>query len=312
MLENINEDIRNYELGRFRAQFTSSIADINTNPELTFHLRILFRQSPDHQWAFDSDNMPFPVNYWPPEEWTRFKQTIIDRSQRFWNGKFWLIPPAHCFHLIKYDNPSPLMPNMASTQQFLAYSQRPGYIAGLATSYNVYCKVRITETHSPSHAHLTITAPHLNEVDNGAYINSVVHGVGNFYSGVINTRNFDPVHGVTLGQHQYLHEIGHALGQRHIGFYSDTTMCEEAPHHSSGAGHSACYEGDNAAEASNVMGLGEQLSATNADPWLDFMAQYTHTDKAHWGVSMHRVYPRIVIGQNLLDANLNPYSIPFL
>lgn len=304
MLDDFSEELIAPELNnRYRAQYVGSRADINNNPELTLHLRVFFHQSDDDGWAFDTNSQhAFTANHWNPEEWANYKRIIINQSQRFWNGKFWLIPPAHSFHLVHYNNPNPTQQNLNSTSSYPAYSQRPEYIAGMATSYNVYCKVRITETAHRSNAHLVIESSHLNDSNFDQFINSVTDSRGIFFNGIIRDRNVGTAHGGTreFYQPQFIHEIGHAIGQRHVGFYSDTGMCEEVTGHASGAGHRACYEGDNLVEAGNIMGLGRDLSDFNAIPWLEIMARHTRTSRADWGIARHRVFPRIVTGTNTI------------
>lgn len=305
MIDSRRLNNQTYEMGRFDIEFNRDQLGVDRNPELIFHINVYFQQGAVGSGVEDSDtsssaghpNRTYQADAWPDAAWIQFKNRIIAHSQSFWNGKFWLVPPATCFGMRASLPDFPTDNNIRASRQ---YPNQTPMVPGLPNStrymyaFNLYCRIMLREVATASAAHLTITAPHVSEADDGSFINSVGSGNGIFYNGIINYRRFGVRLGHTRSQRQYLHEIGHAFGQRHIGFYSDTSSCVEAPHAGHGATHGMCYIGDTSAEAGNVMGLGESLSAENAIPWKHFAAQFTGSNASDWQVSRRRVYPRIL------------------
>lgn len=299
-----------FELGRFWVSFRSQIAGLERNPELILNLGVFFRQVPAGtavRLVPDSTTGPtVSAISWPnADKWQRYKRVILSTSQRYWSGKFWLLPPASCWRLCSFKDDRPLERNVAAHRAFPTYAQSgaSGEPCKGLYSFNVYCRTNIYEAPNPAHAHITFDCPYLGDTDDGAFINyadAAGSGSGRLSSAVRQPRQLDGaahIDGRTAHSHyqrQYIHEIGHALGQRHIGYYVNDPLCAETPSHSPGASHDHCYTGNSEADERNIMGAGERLTSVNAAPWKAVMATLTATTPDAWGTSMQRVFPRFI------------------
>ena len=199
-----------------------------------------------------------------------------------WNNKFWLIPPNNYSEL---DWP-------LNARQGRNY--RP----------NVKCQLFVQKWLSPGLANKTIRVAKLAEShvgDNGTFRSDAV--TYDSLDGVAHTFQIPDNGGTILNIVHYTipHEIGHALGQPHIGQLRRTTACMAAiagptPGDSTTVGGSnshRCYGwGEPPSIAENIMGYGLRYEDVNAQPWRDRIAAHTHTDAAHWRVSMVDVPPR--------------------
>ena len=303
-----------FELGRFWITFTSDCAGIERNPELTLNLGVFFRQvAGGTHVPYDPGNTSATAPgvtslAWTEPAWRRYKNIIINNSNRFWNGRFWILPPATSWSLCQFSNVAPIERNRAENSRFPTYAQAgtSGEPMQNLFSYNVFCKTNVYQAPSPAHAHITFDVPYLPSGfrDDGNFINfadAAGSGQGRLASGAVQARSLSgaaviPGHRAAHHhyQRQYIHEIGHALGQRHVGFDVNDTLCAEAPSRVAGATHDHCYVGNSETDEMNIMGSGESIANFNANPWKAVMANLTGTTAGAWGVSRRRVWPRFI------------------
>ena len=303
-----------YEYGRFYVTLLTGMRRLNRNPELTLNLGVYFEQVPSgHVIPYQVSTLSYPylqpdltmpsftTGAWPAGEWIRFKNTIIRESQRFWDSRFWLIPPASTNALCELRNEEPTSFNTAANAAWPARAQTP--VAGMPQrhlySFNITCRTSIYEATSAAHAHLRIRAPYLPTglQDNNRFLHSTDSGRGWYGSGILTPHAVTANLGLNrfpFQQRQYLHEIGHALGQRHIAYLMNDRMCIEVPQHDPRATNGHCYTGYSQGSAGNIMGLGNQLSNLNARPWQAAAAALTNTAVASWDVSLSPVFPRYI------------------
>ena len=74
----------------FDAYFLQIGIDLNVNPEVWFFLGVKFVKAPTGSYV-NPFSGTYNANDWPDADWVKFKDTIIKNSNKFWDGKFWII-----------------------------------------------------------------------------------------------------------------------------------------------------------------------------------------------------------------------------
>jgi hypothetical protein len=269
--------------GAFTSDLLLSPDGTTINHTLKIRLGLCFQQitTPPSTFNDFAGANTFNIRNWTESEWWQFMNSVFDQSDH-WNNKFWLIPPNNYSEL---DWP-------LNARQGRNY--RP----------NVKCQLFVQKWLSPGLANKTIRVAKLAEShvgDNGTFRSDAV--TYDSLDGVAHTFQIPDNGGTILNIVHYTipHEIGHALGQPHIGQLRRTTACMAAiagptPGDSTTVGGSnshRCYGwGEPPSIAENIMGYGLRYEDVNAQPWRDRIAEHTHTDAAHWRVSMVDVPPR--------------------
>lgn len=83
------------------------------------------------------------------------------------------------------------------------------------------------------------------------------------------------------------HELGHAIGMKHIKVMLGDAACAIEPN------EDRCY-GETEEEKANIMGSGTKLLPLNAAPWLDRIAAHTMTPRPDWSATLYlRTKPQI-------------------
>ena len=274
------------------------------NHMLQLKLRIFLDKfmPPAHltSWVFlDFNKRAFIVGPWNHAEWHRFVAGFKKQCS-MWNNKFWLVPPA----------------------DFSTFDTKVG---AKNVRPNVYCCLNVEILSSPAGAHRTIKVVNLDakfaaktsgqkesQIDSGDFrSDSSTYDTFDVIPSNFDTK--DPSGNVKHVRHYTVaHEIGHALGQDHIGVIRHEKLCDVAifldkmtavglpssavPAMMAGAENSDVCYGDFAATSvsANVMGVGGQFEPANAQPWLEQMTR--HILKATpWKVSMLRVPPKALM-----------------
>ncbi len=273
------------------------------NHMLTLNLRIFLDKfmPPAHlkAWIFlDFDKRAFIVGPWNHSEWQRFVQGFKKQSN-MWNDKFWLIPPADFSSLDIKTGSKKIRPN-------------------------VYCHLNVEIVSSAARSHRTIQVVNMDAKfaarAAGKTESQVTSGDFRSDSSTYDTFDVAPrtdslrdqagnVHRVR--HYTIAHEIGHALGQPHIGVIRHERLCDLAilvddafsnpliksavpAMFAGGSNSDVCYgELAAASVAANVMGGGGKFEPANAQPWVEQIARHTLT-KTSWAVSMGRVPPKML------------------
>jgi hypothetical protein len=271
------------------------------NHMLTLNLRIFLQkfQPPHHLRSAtfkDFDKTSFVVGPWNHAEWQNFvfgfkKQCLM------WNNNFWLIPP----------NDFSALDIKMGTKKV-----RP----------NVYCNLDVQIMPTAARAHRTIQVVNLDAKSAaraaGKRESDVTSGDFRSDSSTYDTFDVRPRtdtytdntgHVQKVRHYTIAHEIGHALGQAHIGVLRHEKLCDMAvlvddaftkaglssavpAMFSGGSNSDVCY-GDFSAAAvsSNVMGGGGTFEPLNAQPWLEQIPRHTLT-RNKWTVSMRHIAPK--------------------
>lgn len=141
---------------------------------------------------------------------------------------------------------------------------------------NLYCRFEIAEQVAVAGAHAVIPVVH---VDGTHFFRS---------HSLLYSSNDLQSERLTRGSNffTHLHEIGHLIGLEHPG--------TSRPGCASG-GEMVCYRSADG-DARAVMGLGSQIRAEHARPWMRAASILTGVPQANWTVSLQRSYPR-ALGQ---------------
>jgi len=273
------------------------------NHGLHLYLQVFLNPINKRTAAKDADKKTFPIKDWSPAAWEKFREEFQKQSN-MWNNKFLLIPPRH-FSVADHD----------LGRKFV----RP----------NVACQVHIELVDSRNQAHRKINVFNIDvdEVRRRDDIDDANPRLGKFRSDDRHLDSTDVRTGprtyedhdgneYTVKNHYTIaHEVGHALGLKHIGALKHTEKCELAmkfkedkkdpkdiPSSMRGGGNAkVCYgEFDNDAIglAENIMGLGYKFEAVNAAPWQERLGMHTNTTPYDWRVSLIPLHPQTVSEQD--------------
>lgn len=198
---------------RFKSAKFDSYFGKNSHPTqnhaLKFFLRINLKQL-NSKVAIDSKKRSFPAKNWNSDEWLKFTSQF-ERQSRLWNNRFWLIPPKY-FTLLDVKN------------------------GGRAMRPNVQCFLFTEVTNNAASSHRTIDVVNL-DVDAIKANGRKNPGSGTFRSNAhhmdsldINPRNtrYEDDKGVEHTIKNYYtvaHEVGHAIGLKHIGVLKSRPQC---------------------------------------------------------------------------------------
>jgi hypothetical protein len=264
--------------GVYRSNLSAHMANVVTNAELTITLRIELSPvrtlnemvsklppglqpwvkmvvSTDRSFYPDAGKKRIEITEWKQADWLTWLTKYQKEGQKYWNGRFWLKTPATW---TKFD-----------------FSHGKKTIRP-----NVYCRFVLEASDKPFREghHKKITVVKLKKKEffqshDSLYDNQDIY--------------LRPTEGARK-QLPLVHEVGHALGMLHVRNLVDPSLCGGAD-----LNDDMCY-GTTEFEKDNIMGKGMKITAANANPWLERIAEHTGTKKDDWKVSTHRIYPRVV------------------
>jgi hypothetical protein len=272
------------------------------NHTMWISLKVCLQQNiTDDNWVVDSDGNKFGAQEWTTAQWLVFKE-YFRRQAQLWDSRFVLEPPRYHRSL-----------------RYKSAAERRMYFP------KIECRFVLTVLDSPSDAHWTVKVARMSD----SYVPRI-HGGGPFHSGTARMSSFDGFPKIfdvpdNLGNvHLYIHptithEIGHLLGQPHIGVLKRTGHCmlarrfkgredelhlPEDSEFRGGDASPACYgSGENRDIGGNIMGYGINFDVVNAGPWLEAAVGLTETRKADW-----KVYLASHLSPSYLSLDLPPSS----
>lgn len=264
------------------------------NHHLFLHLRINLKPVTGQTVAPDHNRRNFPIKEWTADEWLSFT-TQFERQSQLWNNRFWLIPPKH-FSLLDFKN------------------------GGRTIRPNIKCLLRTEVTNNAANAHKVIEVVNL-DVDAIKRQMGITPGSGTYRSnsGRYDSLDVKPrdtsyqddkdVEHTIKNYYTIAHEIGHAIGLKHIGSLKSRQQClfaialkkfgvkNVSSHLQKGGDAPVCYgRYDSAGLAENIMGLGTKFEEINAQPWLDRIIMHTNTLAADWKIHLTHKAPQTVSG----------------
>ena len=202
---------------------------------------------PDGVFAKDSDGAFFPIDDWDGKSRVKFEEKF-KRGGCFWNRNFLLVTP-NGFSRFDYES-----------------LQGAGSSSGWICRPNILCMFALNDGRNPNYfktpVHLTIRAVRAKTVDQ-------------FRSNGLTYDDNDVDNSVVW------HELGHALGQKHIkALFGDKSCMIDI-------NQDVCYDNpfDESKMKANIMGRGTGLHIVNAAPWWERIAEHTDTSKFQWCVT---------------------------
>jgi hypothetical protein len=204
----------------FDSELTLS-QDAGTNHMLTINLRVFLEKHQPPNGRFedvqDYNHNHFIVGPWNPSEWQRFL-TGFNQQANMWNNKFWLTAPA-------------------------GFTTLDINVGGKTIRPNVYCALNVQVTGSAANSHLHVRVVNLDSklAANKLGIDESRVDRDTFRSDSADYDTFDAKTGKVNGLHDdrgnqlpglahstIAHEIGHALGEPHIGVTRHAPLCQMA------------------------------------------------------------------------------------
>jgi hypothetical protein len=208
---------------------------------------------------------------WSESEWSEFKRKFLV-SGGLWHKRFCLVPPKAA------DD----------------FSIKDGWI-GIRKTYmpNIECHFKPVLVEKEGDQHWTVKVTKVKKVDRSFPSETGIGG------SELSSNDNEPIasarrtktKGFTTTQIGAAHEIGHMLGQPHVGQLKNTAACvralkfnredktpdgEDASYFIGGSNASVCYgltgNADDIPIAQNIMGLGLNVEETNAISWRNSVA----------------------------------------
>jgi hypothetical protein len=244
--------------------------------KLTIKLRFCMQQAyPGPQVKeFGSNGATFDLKPWDATDWRIFLDSAKAQAN-LWNNQFWLKPPPN---MTEYD-----LPVRFSGPEVLSYL-RP----------YVECELEVDFNASKANAHYAIDVYNLDtskitgNKDSGTFRSDSLHY--DSLDGIPWRTKYRDDRGHPIMHYTIAHEIGHAIGQPHIGVLRQAPLCvaamnvEDLGGGGDGQNAAACYADDIPDLGKNVMGGGGAWSADNARPWLYSMMFLRDNRPEYWQI----------------------------
>jgi hypothetical protein len=285
---------------RFRGKLYDSYLGKSSHPTQNHVLRLLLRvylNPVNKRTANDANKHSFPLKDWTSSGWEKFTKEF-EKQSRLWNHRFWLIPPKH-FSVVDF----------SIGRKFV----RP----------NIECYLATELVDSPGKAHRKIDVFNIDvdEVHRRDSVDDDNPRLGKFRSDAhhLNSgdtrtgeRTYEDAEGseYTVKHHYTIaHEVGHALGLKHIGNLKHTERCDMAMKFEKekrdpktidspfrgGLNAKVCYgelDNENVGIAENIMGVGYKFEEVNASPWTSRLVKHTNTLTSDWKISLVHINPQ--------------------
>ena len=280
-------------MGQFSATFDSELSTSavngSSNATLTISLRLFLAKINTNSGVHPTSapGKPVELRDWddPNGEFTRFRDGVKEHAERFWDNKFWLLPPPEYRGL---DSPaaSPCFhPNIACRFQIVLAS------GPLDAHAVIQCFCPKTEGDFRSNAgdrKGQWTCYDLENRQNDGLLDlPCKKDVGDPLApgGMVQV---DSTCRAWSRQEPVCHEVGHLLGLEHVGVYMKTAACV------SGGNTDArsCYDGPTQNDTENIMGVGMKLAPWNVRPWSSRLVSHIGISLTGWRVSMSFSPPR--------------------
>jgi hypothetical protein len=248
-----------------------------TNAELKVVLKILFVPvkpgdpgvEPDYgsHWIKDADENWHIIAPWAAGEFDLWATQALKQVNAYWNGnkgngQLWLKTPDYVSAL-DWPTAKP--------------THRP----------NVWCRFQAQRVYSAAEAHIKVRVVRLPvQQDNPLYFRSRMT--------LWDSADLMSVSFASAGSNRRfytaVHEVGHCIGQRHVGEVQSLPSCTMMSQ------ANGCY-GSYSDHAVNVMGLGDRIQPANAITWQKRIVRHFPQDPScweDWAASTTRIYPRML------------------
>lgn len=290
--------------GLYDSELNTGYFSLHDNFNLTITLKVFLRpKNEGRKIVRDADRNRFRIDNWPPGEWSTFRNTYQTTGQSFWDNKFWLKTPDDFLELDRdlgdYRQERITTTRIGRREDCLiggfwcstesyTYQEDMTVRRGLLRRPNLNCRFRLEVVNNPSVAHKIIDVYYItHRRSGGQWIRTRPGRLTQFRSDDSTYSSSDLMqeemefegHRITFQTH--IHEIGHAIGLDHSGVPRHEPQCIQAIATSADSSNDAVCYGTTLESASNVMGMGMNLSWHDCLPWR-------YAAELHTGVNQHR------------------------
>lgn len=303
--------------GMYDCELNNLLYSAHGNFNLTVTLKVFLRPKNEGRKTIrDSDRNQFRIDNWPSEQWNSFKTTYQTTGQDFWDNKFWLRTPDD-FGELDGDLGDFRQERIITTRterserclvggfwcstESYSYQEDMTVRRALLRRPNLNCRFRLQLVDSQSAAHKTIDVYYItHRRSGGQWIRTRPGRLTRFRSDDSTYSSSDLMeeemeferHRITFQTH--IHEIGHAIGLEHAGVPRREPQCIQAIATSVDRSNDMLCYGTTLESASDVMGMGRNLSWHDALPWRYAVERHTGVSQHRWEIHQRPINSRTV------------------
>jgi hypothetical protein len=257
-----------------KLEIPAAFRPMNCDLTITLRVTMWFEDHP----TFKGQGRRPQTRPWTGQEMNAFKVNFQHDVQRFWDKRFWLVPPSDFSALdLPLDRPTH-RPNIRCRFR-LEVVDTPSQVRALGKTEKWHAEVRVFQIQDEEAGDWrSYERDHEDRDKGGPYNKLRLTGA----DALPREMEDDRIQVVAA------HEVGHLLTLDH-------PVCP--------GNETRCY-GETDQEKDEIMGLGNAVTPRMAKPWIDRIWQHTKTLPGKWRVMMREVPPRQMMSTSELKSLL--------